>query len=219
MLITIIKRDLKCVSQNLSSAIQPIGFFLIVISLFPLAVTPEPEILQRIAPGVIWISALLATLLALDNLFKEDFNNGTIDQMFIAANSLYVVALARIISHWLISGLPLIVMCLIIAMMLQVPAHAVDALAASLLLGTPTLSMVGSIGAALTVGLRYSGVLLTMITLPLYIPVLIFGASCISSDLTGLQWTGQAYLLSAILVLSVTLAPFATAAALRINLN
>ena len=218
-MITIIKRDLKCVSQNLSGAIQPIGFFLIVISLFPLAVTPEPEILQRIAPGVIWISALLATLLALDNLFKEDFNNGTIDQMFIAANSLYVVALARIISHWLISGLPLIVMCLIIAMMLQVPAHAVDALAASLLLGTPTLSMVGSIGAALTVGLRYSGVLLTMITLPLYIPVLIFGASCISSDLIGLQWTGQAYLLSAILVLSVTLAPFATAAALRINLN
>ena len=219
MLITIIQRDLKCVSQNLSGTIQPLGFFIIIVSLFPLSVTPESEILQRIAPGVIWISALLATLLALDTLFKEDFNDGTIDQMFIAIDSLYVVALARIISHWLISGLPLIIMCLIIAMMLHVPVHTIDALIVSLLLGTPTLSMVGSIGAALTVGLRYSGVLLTMITLPLYIPVLIFGTSCISSDLIGLNWHGQAYVLGAILVLSITLAPFATAAALRINLN
>ncbi|MYB33697.1 MAG: heme exporter protein CcmB [Gammaproteobacteria bacterium] len=219
MLITIIKRDLKCVSHNLSGAIQPIGFFIIITSLFPLAVTPDPEALQSIAPGIIWISALLATLLALDTLFKEDFIDGTMDQMFIAADSLYVIAFARIISHWLFSGLPLIVMCLVIAMMLHIPAYTFDALIVSLLLGTPTLSMVGSIGAALTVGLRYSGVLLTLITLPLYIPVLIFGASCISADLAGFPWTGQAYLMGAMLVLSITLAPFATAAALRINMS
>jgi len=219
MLITVIKRDLKCVSHNLSSSVQPIGFFIIITSLFPLAVTPDPKVLQGIAPGIIWISALLATLLALDTLFKEDFVDGTIDQMFIVVNSLYVVAFARIISHWLISGLPLILMCLIIAFMLQIPEHSLDALIVSLLLGTPTLSLVGSIGAALTVGLRYSGVLLALITLPLYIPVMIFGASCISADLIGLQWSGQAYLLAAMLVLSITLAPFATAAALRININ
>ncbi len=219
MLIAIIKRDLRCVSHDLSGTIQPIGFFLIITSLFPLAVTPDPESLQDIAPGIIWISALLATLLALDTLFKEDFIDGTMDQMFIAASSLYVIALARIISHWLFSGLPLIVMSLVIAMMLHIPAHAIDALIVSLLLGTPTLSMVGSIGAALTVGLRYSGVLLTLITLPLYIPILIFGASCISADLVGLPWTGQAYLMGAMLVLSITLAPFATAAALRVNMS
>ncbi|MCY4147774.1 MAG: heme exporter protein CcmB [Gammaproteobacteria bacterium] len=219
MLTAIITRDLKCVSHNLSSAIQPIGFFILITSLFPLAITPDTETLKIIAPGVIWISALLATLLALDTLFKEDFIDGTMDQMFIVAESLYVIALARIISHWLFSGLPLIVMSLIIAVMLHVPAHAIDALMVSLLLGTPTLSMVGSIGAALTVALRYSGVLLTLITLPLYIPVLIFGASCISADLAGLPWTGQAYLMGAMLVLSTTLAPFATAAALRINMS
>ena len=219
MLITIIKRDLKCISHNLSGAIQPVGFFIIITSLFPLAVTPDPEVLQSIAPGIIWISALLATLLALDTLFKEDFIDGTMEQMFIATDSLYVIALARIISHWLCSGLPLIMTCLFIAVMLHVPDHTIDALIVSLLLGTPTLSMVGSIGAALTVGIRYSGVLLTLITLPLYIPVLIFGASCISADLAGLPWAGQAYLMGAMLVLSITMAPFATAAALRINLS
>ena len=219
MLITIIKRDLKCVSHNLSDAVQPIGFFIIAATLFPLAVAPDPKLLQNIAPGIIWVSALLATLLALDALFKEDFVDGTMDQMTIVADSLYVVAFARIVSHWLVSGLPLTVICLIIAMMLHIPVHSMDALITSLLLGTPILSMVGSIGAALTVGQRYSGMLLTLITLPLYIPVLIFGASCISADLAGLGWAAEAYFLSAMLVLSITLAPFATAAALRINLN
>ncbi|MXZ81711.1 MAG: heme exporter protein CcmB [Gammaproteobacteria bacterium] len=219
MLITIIKRDLKSVCRNPSAAVQPIGFFVIVTSLFPLAVTPGPELLRTMAPGIIWISALLATLLALDTLFKEDFTDGTMDQILITSESLYTVAVARILSHWLISGLPLIAISLIIAMMLHLPWHAADALIVSLFLGTPVLSMVGSIGAALTVGLRYSGVLLTLIIMPLYIPVLIFGSGCISADLAGLGWTAQAYLLGAMLILSITLAPLATAAALRIHLN
>lgn len=219
MLIAIIKKDLQCVAKNLSGAIQPLGFFVIVTSLFPLSVSPDPKVLQTVAPGIIWISALLATLLTLDTQFKEDYANGALDQMFITDKSLYIVVCARIISHWLISGLPLVIACLLVAMILHIPTQSIDAVLISLILGTPVLSMVGSIGAALTVGLRYSGILLTLIALPLYIPVLIFGTSCISADLLDLEWAAQAYLLGAILALSCTLAPFATAAALRININ
>ena len=219
MLLAILQRDLKSVLRGPSVAIQPLVFYIITTTLFPLAVTPDPSILRTMAPGIIWVSALLATLLALDNLFKSDFEDGTMDQLFIFADSLQLVSLARILSHWLVTGLPLLLACLLTGTMLNIPREAVDALMISLLLGTPTLSMVGSIGAALTLGLKFNGILLTLIVMPLYIPVLIFGTSCVNAAILGLEWSAQVYMLGALLVLSLILAPFATAAALKINLG
>lgn len=218
-LIPVLKRDLKAVLRNPAATAQPVLFYFIITALFPLATSPGAATLRTMAPGIIWVSALLATLLALDNLFKSDHEDGTLDQLTILSESLAGVAIIRVLSHWLVTGLPLLVACTIAGYWLYIPEKAYPALVISLLLGTPTLSIIGAIGSALTMGLRYSGVLLTLIVMPLYIPVLIFGASCINAAVLGLAWNAQLYLLGALLVISLTLAPFAIAAALRINLG
>ena len=215
----VLKRDLKAVLRNPAVTVQPLLFYLIIASLFPLAASPDPATLRAMAPGIIWVSALLATLLALDNLFKSDHEDGTLDQMAILSGSLEGVATVRVFSHWLITGLPLLAACVVAGYWLYIPEQAYYALVTSLLLGTPALSIIGAIGSALTLGLRHSGVLLTLITMPLYVPVLIFGASAVNAAILGLDWNAQIYLLGAILVASLTLAPFAIAAALRINLG
>ena len=215
----IVRRDLLLAVRRRSDALQPPLFFVVVVSLFPFAVGAEPNLLARIAPGVIWVAALLATLLALDGLFRSDFDDGTLEQMLLSPQPLPVLALAKITAHWLITGLPLIVVAPLLGVLLSLPGEAMGVLVVSLALGTPVLSLVGAICIALTVGLRRGGALLALLVLPLYVPVLIFGAQAVSAASIGLPVSGQLYVLGALLALAVSLAPLATAAALRVSLD
>jgi heme exporter protein B len=209
----LLKRDLLLAFRRRSELANPLLFFVMVVSLFPLGVSPEAKVLQTLAPGVIWVAALLAALLSLDSLFRSDFEDGSLEQLALTHHSLSALVLAKVCAHWLVTGLPL----LIIAPFL--PNEATGTLLLTLFLGTPVLSLIGAIGVALTVGLRRGGVLLTLLVLPLYIPVLIFAANAVAVSGTGLPITGQLYFLAALLTLSLTLAPFAAAAALRISLS
>ncbi|WP_424945869.1 heme exporter protein CcmB [Candidatus Spongiihabitans sp.] len=217
--LAIVCRDLAIAHRHLNAVFHPVLFFIITVSLFPLAISPEPMFLQKLAPGIIWVAALLATLLALDGIFRSEYEDGTLELLALCPHPLFILATAKVCAHWLITGLPLIVIALGLGMMLNLPASAFSAMLLSLLLGTPTMSMIGAIGAALTVGARKSGALLALIVLPLYVPVLIFGASAIQAAAAQTNWAGQIYFLAAILMLCLTLAPFAIAAALRISLN
>jgi heme exporter protein B len=190
-----------------------------VVSLFPLGVSPEAKVLQTLAPGVIWVAALLAALLSLDSLFRSDFEDGSLEQLALTHHSLSALVLAKVCAHWLVTGLPLLIIAPFLGVILFLPNEATGTLLLTLFLGTPVLSLIGAIGVALTVGLRRGGVLLTLLVLPLYIPVLIFAANAVAVSGTGLPITGQLYFLAALLTLSLTLAPFAAAAALRISLS
>ena len=212
-------RNIRLLSRNPGSLLQPLLFFVVVSSLFPMAISPDPQFLQSISPGVIWVAALLSTLLALDTFLKSDFDDGTLELIAMSPASLPLISLSMVAAHWILTGVPLIIVSALLAMMLNLPAHALPALLTSLLIGTPTLSLIGCIGAALTVGLRRSGVLLTLIVVPLYIPVLIFGTSAVDAAVLNLPWIAHIYLLGALLILSVTLAPFAISAAIRASLN
>ena len=215
----LVMRDILCSVRQLHKLFQPALFFIVTVSLFPLAIGPDPEFLRQIVPGVIWVTALLATLLAVDGVFKSEYDDGTLDLLVLSPYPLAMMALAKVIAHWLLTGLPIVIMSSILAPMLNLPLHALGALWASLLLGTLSLSIIGTIGAALTLSLRQSGILLTLIIMPLFVPVLIFGTSAIKSGILQLDWSAQIYLLAAYLVISITLAPFAIAAALKISLN
>jgi len=215
----IVRRDLLLALRRRSDAVQPPLFFVIVISLFPFAVGAEPSLLARIAPGIIWVAALLATLLSLDGLFRSDFDDGSLEQMLLSPQPLPVLALAKITAHWLVTGLPLILTAPLLGVLLSVPWDVMGVLLMTLALGTPVLSLIGAIGVALTVGLRRGGALLALLVLPLYVPVLIFGAQAVSSASIGLPVAGQLYVLGALLALAVSLAPLATAAALRVSLD
>jgi heme exporter protein B len=215
----LLKRDLTLAYRHRSELANPLLFFIIVISLFPLGISPESKHLQTIAPGVIWVAALLAAMLSLDNLFRADFEDGTLEQTALSAHSLPLLVLAKVLAHWLVTGLPLIILAPLLGILLFLPQHATPTLIATLTLGTPVLSLIGAIGVALTVGLRRGGVLLSLLVLPLYIPVLIFAAGAVNKAATGFDVAGELYLLAALLCLSLTLAPFATAAALRISLS
>ncbi len=214
-----LKRDLKLAYRNRSALANPILFFVMVVSLFPFGVGPETSTLSKIAPGVLWVAALLATLLALDHLFKSDYDDGTLEQMLLSPHPASVLVLSKIIAHWLVTGLPLIVISPMLALLLALPESAYGTLMLSLVLGTPALSLVGAIGAGLTVGIQRSGLLLTLLVIPLYIPILIFGASGVQAAAVGLSSLGHIYILAAAFLLSLTLAPLATAAALRVSLN
>ena len=214
-----VSRDIAIAFRHFNAVFHPLLFFIITVSLFPLALSPEPMLLQKLAPGIIWIAALLATLLALDGLFRSEYEDGTLELLLLSPHPLPVLVVAKVCAHWTISGLPLILIAFLLAMMLNLPTYAFPAVIMSLLLGTPTMSMIGAIGAALTLGLRNSGVLLTLIIMPLYVPILIFGSSAIQSAVLHTPWSGQIYLLGAILILCLTLAPFAIATALKISLN
>ncbi len=215
----VMKRDLMLAFRRRSDLLNPLVFFLMVASLFPLGISPEPTFLEQIAPGVVWVGALLATLLSMDSLFRSDFDDGTLEQTLLSPQPLFLVVLAKVLAHWAMTGLPLTLMAPLLGVMLFLPTEGMSGLVLSLLLGTPTLSLVGAIGAALTVGLRKGGVLISLLVLPLYIPVLIFGAGAVQAAVTGLPLGGYLSLLGAMLALGVALAPLAIAAALRISVS
>jgi heme exporter protein B len=192
---------------------------LIVVTLFPIGVSPEPQFLAQLAPGLLWVAALLSTLLSMESLFKADFEDGSLEQLLLSPQPLFMVVLAKVFAHWLMSGLALTLVAPILAIMLFLPFEGMPGLMLSLLLGTPTLSLIGAIGAALTVGLRRGGVLISLLVLPLYIPVLIFGSSAVQAAITGLPLGGYFALLGALLALALALAPLATGAALRISVS
>ncbi len=216
---TILKRDLLLSYRHRSELANPLLFFIIVVSLFPLGISPESKALQMIAPGVIWVAALLASMLSLDNLFRSDFEDGSLEQIALSSQPLPIAILAKVLAHWLVTGLPLILLSPLLATLMFLPSQAMWALVWTLALGTPVLSLVGAIGVALTVGLKRGGVLISLLVLPLYIPVLIFAANAVNVAAEGLPIVGQLYFLAALLTLALTLSPFATSAALRISLS
>ena len=215
----IFKRDLLIAFRRRSEIIHPIIFFVMVISLFPLAIGDDKDLLQKIAPAIIWVTALLATMLSLDNLFRSDFEDGSLEQMTLLKTPLSFLVTAKITAHWVITGLPLILITPLLAVLLYMPSESISMLLLTLLLGTPTLSLIGAVGIALTVGLRQGGVILSLLIIPLYIPVLIFATLALQNVEQGFSAEAQLAMMLAILVLAITLSPFAIAAALKVSLN
>jgi heme exporter protein B len=215
----VVWRELLIAMRRRSDVATALLFFVIVASLFPLGIGAEPNKLRAIAPGVIWVSALLSSMLSLNRLFAADHADGTLEQMLLGAAPLGVVAMAKCLAHWLVSGLPLVAIAPLIALQYDLAPGLYGVLALSLLLGTPVLSLIGAIGAALTLGLRGGGVLLALLVLPLYVPVLILGAGAVEMAGAGLQPDGQLLLLGALLVLAAAFSPWAIAAALRISME
>jgi heme exporter protein B len=218
-LLCVIRRDLLLAFRRRSDVLTTLFFFLIVASLFPLGVGPEPQLLRTMAPGILWVAALLASMLALGRLFALDYADGTLEQMVLSAEPLPVIVIGKVIAHWLVSGLPLVLLAPVLAVQFDLPVASVGVLAVSLLLGTPVLSLVGSIGAALTLGVRGGGVLVSLLVLPLYIPVLIFGAGSVGAEASGIGATAHLLLLGGALAGAAALTPWATAAGLRIALE
>lgn len=215
----VIRRDLQSSFRQVQDLLNPLLFFFMVVTLFPLGVSPEVSFLQEAGAGILWVAALLATLLSLDHLFRHDFDDGTLEQMVLQPQPLFLLVLAKCVAHWLVTGLPLVLLAPVLAVMLHLEGNSIAVLCLTLLIGTPVLSLIGSIGAALTLGLRAGGVLLSLLIIPLYIPVLIFGTGTVAAAADGLPVGGYLALLAAFLVLAITLAPFASAAALRISLS
>ena len=219
VMLTLMQRDLLLAFRHRAELVNPLLFFIIVVSLFPLGITPDKSTLQTIAPGILWVAALLATLISLDGIFREDLEDGSLEQLVLNPRPLGLLLLVKVFAHWLVTSLPLILVAPLLALLLFLPTEIWGSLLLTLLLGTPILSLIGGIGVALTVGLRKGGVLLSLLVLPLYIPVLIFGANALQNASYGMPITGQLYILAAMLVLALTLAPLAMAAAIRITLN
>ncbi len=214
-LLAVLRRDLRLAWRAPGDSLNVVLFFVLTVILFPLGIGPEVETLQRIAVGVIWVTALLACLLALDRLFRDDAEDGSLDLLALSPVALEFLVLSKILAHWLISAVPLIVISPLLALMLHMPAEAFPALIGSLLLGTPTLSLIGAIGAALTLGARRAGVLIGLLVLPLYIPVLIFGVAAVDAAAQGLPAQPHLLLLGGLLALFLPVAPVAAAAAIR----
>ncbi|RMD70439.1 MAG: heme exporter protein CcmB [Gammaproteobacteria bacterium] len=215
----LLRRDLLLAFRHQGELANPLLFFIMVVSLFPLAVGPGQNTLSLIAPGVIWVAALLASLVSLDRIFRSDLEDGFLEQMLLSPHPTSILVLAKVIAHWLVTGLPLLLMAPLLAILLHLPSEGTAALMATLFIGTPILSLVGAIGVALTVGLRRGGVLLSLLLLPLYVPVLIFASSAVEVAASGLPIAAQLSFLGALFVLALTLAPLAAAAALRISLS
>ena len=215
----IFMRDLRIALRRRADTFAALFFFVIVVSLFPLGVGPEPELLRSMAAGVVWVAALLASMLSLTRMFADDHQDGTLEQLLLSATPLPLLVFAKMAAHWLASGLLLALVSPLLALQFDLPPASVGVLALSLLLGTPLLSLIGGIGAALTVGLRGGGVLLSLLVLPLYVPVIIFGSGAVQASSAGLGIAGHVSLLGAMLVLALFLAPLATAAALRISIE
>lgn len=216
---SMVVRDLTLAMRRRADVLTTLFFFLIVVSLFPLGVSPEMETLRGIAPGVIWVAALLASMLSLGRLFSDDFQDGTLEQILLLPQPLSVLVLGKVLAHWLVSGVPLVLMAPLLGMQLGLDGNAIGLLMLTLLLGTPVLSLIGSVGAALTLGVRGSGVLVSLLVLPLYIPVLIFGTGAVDAGTSGMDFEGHLSLLGAFLVMAALLAPLGTAAALRISVE
>lgn len=215
----VIRRDLLLAFRNCAEMVNPILFFVLIAMLFPLGVGAEANLLQAIAPGIIWVSALLAAMLSLDKLFRTDMEDGSLEQFLLSPHPLSVLILAKVVAHWLVTGLPLLLASPLLAVFFDLSPEATRILMLTLLLGTPVLSLIGAIGVALTVGLRSGGVLLSLLVLPLYIPVLIFSCIAVDMSMTGLAVDAHIKILSAMLFMSLALAPWPAAAALKISLN
>ena len=215
----LLRREVSVALRQKGEVLTPLVFFVVVASLFPLGVGPESALLLRMAPGVLWVSALLAAMLSLQRLFATDHADGSLEQMALSSTPLGLLVAAKALTHFLLSGLPLVLMAPVLGLQFGLESRSLGILMLTLLLGTPTLSLIGSIGAALTLGVRGAGVLLSLLILPLYIPVLIFGAGAVEADAAGLGVSGHLSLLAALFVLSVFFAPLATKTALRISLE
>lgn len=215
----IVIRDLTLAFRHRGEIANPLIFFVMVATLIPLGVTPEARQLAEIAPGIIWVMALLATLLSTETLFLSDFRDGSLEQMALSSESLWLLVLAKILVHWLISGLPLTLLSPLLGVMLSLPAEGFLTMVASLALGTAALSLIGAIGAALTVAIPRGGLLLSLIVMPLYMPVLIFGASAVQQAVDGMAVGGALAVLGALLAFSLLISPFAAAGALRVSLH
>ena len=213
----IIARDLLLAMRRRSDVLTTLFFFVIVVSLFPLGIGPELDTLRLIAPGVFWVAALLASMLALEKLFFVDYQDGALEQMLLAPQPLSILVLGKVFSHWLVTGVPLVLLSPLLGLQYDLSGDTILTMMLTLLIGTPALSLIGAIGAALTLGLRGGGVLVSLLVLPLYIPVLIFGAGAVEAEASGLGGAGHLSMLGAILLLSILAAPLATAAALRIS--
>ncbi len=215
----VIRRDLVLAMRRRADVLTTLVFFVMVVSLFPLGVGPELDMLRKMAPGVVWVAALLASMLSLGRLFSADYLDGTLEQMLLAPQSLSLLVLGKILAHWMVSGLPLVLMAPVLGLQFDMSAQALWVLIAALLLGTPILSMIGAVGAALTLGLRGGGVLVSLLVLPLCIPVLIFGAGAVEAVSTGMSVVSHLSLLGAMLLLALVFTPWVTAQALRISME
>lgn len=215
----VLERELRLAFRRWEQITHPVVFFVMMATLFPLALSPEPALLRTLAPGVVWVGALLASLLALDTLYRGDLEDGTLEQLTLTGQPLGALLLAKTVAHWLLSGLPLVVTAPLIAYALAAPGEAVGTLMVSIALGTGVLSFVGAVGAALTLGSRRGSVLLSLLVLPLVMPVLIFGARATDLAIRGEPSGGPVWLLAAMLILAATLTPLATAAAVRVSLE
>lgn len=212
----IIHRDLLLAYRQRMEYLTSLLFFIIVVALFPLAITPDTQLLHTIAPGLIWVAALLSSLLSLDNLFRHDYEDGSLSQLLLSNHPLPLLVLGKVIAHWLVTGLPLIILTPVLALLLHLTINETTVLLIVLLLGTPTLSLIGAIGSALTLGLRNSNLLLSLLVLPLCAPILIFGAGAVVNMGSDVAVRGQISLLASFLILAICFAPLAAAAGLRL---
>ncbi len=215
----LLRRDLTLALRHRAEMANPLLFFVLVTTLFPLGIGSDPQILQTVASGVIWVAALLASLLSLEGMFRSDFEDGTLEQFLLSAHPVSLLVIAKVFAHWLVTGLPLLAIAPLLGVLLMLSAQAIAVLVITLALGTPILSLIGAVGVALTVGLRRGGIILSLLVLPLYVPVLIFASSAVETAAAGIPVTAQLSILSAMLVLALSLAPLATAASLRISLS
>ncbi|PAJ74643.1 heme exporter protein CcmB [Pseudoalteromonas sp. NBT06-2] len=216
---SVYKKDVLLAFRQRSEIINPLLFFLIVISLFPLGIGPEPQLLTRMAPGIIWVAALLSTMLGLDKIFRDDYQDGSLEQLLMSPYPTSLIVVAKITAHWSVTGLPLVLFSPMFGLLLNLDANSMQAAVVTLLIGTPLLSLIGAIGAGLTVGLQKGGILLSLLVLPLYIPVLIFATSAIDTSAMSLDYTAQLAILGAMLAVGLVLAPFAVSSALKVSIS
>lgn len=216
---SVYKKDVLLAFRQRSEIINPLLFFLIVISLFPLGIGPEPQLLARMAPGIIWVAALLSTMLGLDKIFRDDHQDGSLEQLLMSPYPTSLIVIAKIAAHWSITGLPLVLLSPMFGLLLNMDSNSMQAAIVTLLIGTPLLSLIGAIGAGLTVGLQKGGVLLSLLVLPLYIPVLIFATSAIETSAMSLDYSAQLAILGAMLAVGLVTAPFAVSSALKVSVS
>ena len=216
-MLSVIRRDLLLVMRHPAEMINPLVFFVLVVALFPMGISPEASLLSQTAAGVVWVAALLATLLSLEILFKADFADGSLEQLLLAPQPAWILVLAKVFVHWLVSGLPLVLLSPVVATMMFLPTEAMPALLLSLLIGTPTLSLFGAVGAALVTGVKNGGMLISLLVLPLYIPVLLFGTGAVAAAAQGMPVGGYLAYLGAMFIFALMATPWAAAAALKIS--
>jgi heme exporter protein B len=213
----VLRRDLTLAYRRRADVLSVLFFFVIVVTMVPLGVGPEPNLLRLMAPGMLWVAALLASMLSLGRLFSFDYLDGTLEQMLLGAAPLGLIVAGKVFAHWLVSGLPLVLMAPVLGIMFDLPLDQLAVLTFSLLIGTPVLSLIGAVGAALTIGVRGAGVLVSLLVLPLYVPVLVFGAGAVGAQASGIGAGSHLLLLGAFTVVSSVFAPWAAAAGLRIS--